>query len=248
MVVVACLQFPWHKKQSIIPWIPPEACTPHSLVFKSSSINQDTPIASDIPTVRPDGLTQAMWAAVQENMNNSGVEMIRQANKKRGMSLEYKLCHLVKIHHYRIRRNSQYYKLELGILGPYPISAVYPHTDNYMLVCPLVSCAHLKVHTSLLAPWHSNNDAKFRSRSLPELGPVESDSQGDKWAFEHIVKHGNNKRNGVIKYWVKWEWYEDNQNTLESEGSLPPKGVKDYRRKHSWTCNQQRKRRWKRNK
>jgi len=84
---------------------------------------------------------------------------------------------------------------------------VYPDTDIYTLECPLVLCGHLKVHTSLLAPWHQNNDPKLLSRSLPEPGPVESDSLGYKWAFERIVKHEKNKRNDVVKYWFKWEGY-----------------------------------------
>jgi len=173
-----------------------------------------------------------MWAAVQEKMNNSRVEMTRQGNKKRRMSPEYKIGDLVKIHHSGISRNSQYSKLEPVFLGPYPISAMYPDTDKYTLECPLVPSGQLKVHTSLLAPWHQNNNAKFPSRSLPEPGPVESDSLGDKWVFERIVKHERNKRNGVIKYWVKWEGYGDNQNTLEPEESLPPKAMKDYWRQH----------------
>ena len=139
-----------------------------------------SPVGSDIPTVRPDGLTQARWAAVQEKMNNSRVEMTRQANKKRRMSPEYKIGDLVKVHHSGISSNSQYSKLEPVFLGPYPISAVYPDTDNYTLECPLVPSGHLKVHTCLLAPWHQNNDAKFPSRSLPEPGAVESDSLSDK--------------------------------------------------------------------
>jgi len=223
-------------------------CTPHSLVFRFSPTYQNTPVGSDIPTVRPDGLTQAMWAAVQEKMNNSRVEMTRQANKKRRMSPEYKIGDLVKIHHSGISRNSQYSKLEPVFLGPYPISAVYPDTDNYALECPLVPSSHLKVHTSLLAPWHQNNDAKFPSRSLPEPGPVESDSLGDRWALERIVKHEKNKRNGVVKYLVKWEGYGDNQYTLKPEESLPPKAVKDHWRQHAWTGNQQKKPRGRRNK
>jgi len=164
------------------------------------------------------------------------------------MSPEYKIGDLVKIHHSGISRNSQYSKLEPVFLVPYPISAVYPDTDNYTLECPLVPSGHVKVHTSLLAPWHQNNDTKFPSISLPEPGLVESNSLGDKWAFERIGKHEENKRNGVIKYWVKWEGYGDNQNTLEPEESLPPKAVKDYGRQHAWTGNQQKKRRGRRNK
>jgi len=141
-------------------------CTPHSLVFRFYPTYQDITVGSDIPTVRPDCPTQAMWAAVQEKMNNSCVEMTRQANKKWRMSPEYKIGDLVKIHHSGISRNSQSSKLEPVFLGPYPISPVYPDTDNYTLDCPLVPSGHLKVHTSLLAPWHQNNDAKFPSRSL----------------------------------------------------------------------------------
>jgi len=213
-------------------------CTPHSLVFRFSPTYQDTPVGSNIPTLRPDSLTQAMWIAVLEKMNNSRVEMPRQANKKRMMSPEYKIGDLVKIHHSRKSRNSQYLKLEPVFLGPYPISAVYPDTDYYTLQCPLVPSSHLKVHTSLLAPWHLNIHTKFPSRSLSESGPVEFDYQGGKWAFECIVKHEMNKRNGVIKYWVKCKGYRDNQNTLEPEEILPPKAMKDHWRRHAWTGNQ----------
>jgi len=174
-------------------------CIPHSIVFRFSPTYQDTPVGLDIPTVRADALTQAMWAAVQEKLNYSCVEMTRLANKKRRMSTEYRIGDLVKIHHSGISRNFQYSKQEPVILGPYPISAVYLDTDNYMLECPLVPSGHLKVHTFLLALWHQNNDAKFPSRSLPERGLVDSDSLGDKWSFEHIVKHKKNKRNGVVK-------------------------------------------------
>jgi len=125
---------------------------------------------------------------------------------------------------------------------------VYPDTDNYTREYPLIPSGHLKVHTSLLAPWHQNIDAKFPPRSLPEPGPVESDSLGAKWAFERIVKREMNKRHKVVKYWVKWEGYGDNQNTLEPEECLPHKAVKDYWRQHAWTGNQQKKRRGRRNK
>jgi len=125
---------------------------PHSLVFRFSPTYQDSPVGSDIPTIRPDGLSKAMWAAVQAKMNNSHVEMTRQTNKKRRMSPKNKIGDLVKIHHSEISRNSQYSKLEPVFLGPYPISALYPDTDNYTLEYPLVPSGHLKVHTSLLAP------------------------------------------------------------------------------------------------
>jgi len=82
-------------------------CTPHSLVFRFSPTYQDTPVGSDIPKIRPDGLTQPMWAAVQEKMNNSRVEMTRQGNKKRRTSPEYKIGDLVTIHHSGISRNSR---------------------------------------------------------------------------------------------------------------------------------------------
>ena len=121
-------------------------------VFRFSPTYPNTPIGSDIPTVRPDGLTQAMWAAVQEKMNNRHVEMTRQANQKRRMSPKYKIGDLGKIHHSEVSRNSQYSKLELVFLDPYPSSGVYPYSNNYMLECPLVPSGHLKVHTSLLIP------------------------------------------------------------------------------------------------
>jgi len=102
----------------------PRRCTPYSLVFRFSLPTQDTPVGSDIPTVRSDGLTQAIWAAVPEKMNNSRGEMTRQENKERRMSPEHKIGDLVKIYHSEISRNSQYSKLEPVFLGRYAISAV----------------------------------------------------------------------------------------------------------------------------
>jgi len=125
---------------------------------------------------------------------------------------------------------------------------MYANTDNYTLECPLVHSGHLNGNTSLLTLWYQNNDTKFPSRSLPEPGPVESDSLCDKWALECIVKNEKNKRNGIVKYWVKWEGYGVNQHTMEPEEILPLKAVKDYWGQHAWPGNQQKKRRGRRNK
>jgi len=127
-------------------------CTPHSIVFRFSPTYQDTSVGLAIRKVRADGLTQDMSAAVQEKMNNSRMEITRQANKKRRISPEYKIGDLVKIHHFGMSTNSQYSKLEPVFLGPYPISGVYPNTDNYTLEYPLVPSGYLKVHTFLFAP------------------------------------------------------------------------------------------------
>jgi len=78
--------------------------------------------------------------------------MTRQVNKKRRMSLAYKIGDLIKIHHSGLSRNSQYNKLAPMFLGHYPVSAVYPDNDKYTLECPLVPSSHVKVHTCLLAP------------------------------------------------------------------------------------------------
>jgi hypothetical protein len=180
---------------------------------------------------------------VQEKMNNSRVDMARQANKKRRQSPDYQIGDLAKIHHSAISRNSQYSKLEPVFLGPYPISAVFPDIDNYQVECPLVPSGHLKLHTSLLAPWHKNDDSQFPSRSLPQPGPKEYDSKGPRWAFERIVKHEKNARTKVNQFWVKWEGYPDSQNTCEPEESLPADAVKQFWRELAWTGKQQKKRR-----
>jgi len=48
-----------------------------------------------------------MWVAVEEQMNNSLVELTRQANIRRRMFLDYQIGDLVKIHHSGISRNFQ---------------------------------------------------------------------------------------------------------------------------------------------
>jgi len=105
-------------------------CIPYSLVFRFSPTYQVTLVGSDISTIRPDVLTQAMCATVQEKMNTICVNMTRQANKKRRMSPEYKIGDLAKIQHSSVSRIPQYSKLDPVFLGPYPISAVYPNSDN----------------------------------------------------------------------------------------------------------------------
>jgi len=111
-------------------------------------------------------------------MNNSLVVLNRQGVKKRRICPEYKTGNLVKIHHSGISRNSQYSKLEPAFLCTYAVSAIYHDTNNYTLECPLVPSGHLKVHTSLLAPWHQIDKTKFPFRYLPGPGPTEFVTQG----------------------------------------------------------------------
>jgi len=136
---------------------------------------------------------------MQEKINNSCVEMHSEADKKSRMSPKYKIGDLVKIHHSRISRNSLYSKLEPVFLGPYLNTALYPDTDNCTLESLLVPSGHHKVHTSLLALYYQNDDTQYPSRSLPEAGPLELETQGFRWAFECNIKNKKNKRNGVVK-------------------------------------------------
>ncbi|KAF8428715.1 hypothetical protein EV426DRAFT_506154, partial [Tirmania nivea] len=73
---------------------------------------------------------------------------------------------------------------------------------------------HIRVHSSLLAPWYSNPDHIFPSRSLPKPGPAEHDALGPRYVFERIVKHST-KKNGKTRYFVKWEGWGDEDNTWE---------------------------------
>src|SRR5205085_1499574 len=71
-------------------------CTPHSLVFHTYP-RIERAVVVNTPAPRPEGLTQAMWEAVQTRLRESCRQMAMQANKRRGSSPEYQVGDLSKI-------------------------------------------------------------------------------------------------------------------------------------------------------
>jgi len=141
-------------------------CTPNTLVLRFNPVYQDSLVVSDHANDRPEGLTHAIWSAVQEKLNNARVEMSRQANKKRRPGPAYEVGELVRIHHSAFSRESQYSKLEAIYHGPYPVTEAFPDTDTFIIQTPMHRSGFITVHTKLLEPWLPNDDAKFPSRAV----------------------------------------------------------------------------------
>jgi len=81
-------------------------CTSNTLVLSFNPVYQDSLVVSDLANDRPEGLTHALWSAVQEKLNNAHIEMIRQANKKRRTGPAYQVGYFVRIHHSVFSRES----------------------------------------------------------------------------------------------------------------------------------------------
>jgi transposase InsO family protein len=221
-------------------------CTPNTLVLRFSPVYQDALVVSDLANDRPDGLTHAIWSAVQEKLNNARVEMTRQANKKRRPGPDYEIGELVKLHHSATSKESQYSKLEAIYLGPYPIVKAYPETDTFTIQTPLHKSGFLTVHTKLLEPWHPNNDTKFPSRAATLQGPVQEAEEGDRYEIERIVKHSTNTRTGRTRYYIKWEGWGHEHNTWQDEEDVDKVAKDSYHNKLKWAGKHQKKRAYQR--
>jgi len=102
--------------------------SPHTLYIRFSLKFKKGVI---IPTssLRPDGITNALWDAVKTKLVQSGVTVTQQANKRRHSSPQYNIRDLVKISSSCFPKETQFNKLEPVFIGPYKILSCKPETD-----------------------------------------------------------------------------------------------------------------------
>jgi len=209
-------------------------CTPNTLVLRFNPVYQDSLVVSDPANDRPEGISHALWVAVQDKLNNAGVEMTRQANKKRRLGPAHEVGDLVRIHHSAFSSESQYFKLEAIYHGPYPVTKAFPDTDTFTIQTSMHGSGFVTVHTKLLEPCILNDDAKFPSRAVTLQGPVQEAPEGDRYKIERIVKHSTNTRTGRTRYYVKWEGWGQEHNTWQDEEEVDKVAKDSYYERLKW--------------
>ena len=177
---------------------------------------------------RPDGLTDAIWNAVRNQMAKRRVQMAEQANKRRRPTPEFSVGQLVLVYTDTLPVVSTHPKLEPKKIGPFPIIRAYPATDNYTLRTPNhVNKGQLTVHVSQLEEWYPNNDQKFPGRANPQPGPVPEIQDEERYEIEHIYKHFTYK-NGNTKFFVKWKGWGPEWNQWVWEQDMDTDAVQEY--------------------
>jgi hypothetical protein len=102
-------------------------------------------------------------------------------------------------------------KLDYKYFGPFPISKVVS-SHSYQLTLPEeMKDYHNVFHTTLLRPAATD---PFPNQQVPERPPVAMDAQGRVlWKIERILD--SRRRDGVFQYRIKWEGYDNKENTWE---------------------------------
>src|SRR5438552_9137581 len=122
------------------------------------------------------------------------------------------------------RKTSVRSKLQSPWEGPFEILVSWPSIDNVKLQLPPDWKIHDIFHTSLIKPYHSNNDERFPSRKHAKPPPIpEADPQENIYEVEAIRDHKIHR--GKNRYLVKWTGWLESDNTWVTEEDM--EGTKD---------------------
>jgi len=94
-------------------------------------------------------------------------------------------------------------KLHYLWIGPVPIKKANNTGQTYTLDLsdyPKLSKITPTFHTSLIKPYQPNNDNKFPTRKLEQLGPVKE----GRYEVEKVVEFRTEPRTGKRQYRVSW--------------------------------------------
>ena len=124
----------------------------------------------------------------------SKIAQVHSANKHRNEGLEYKIGDLVMLStinrrkKYKQPEESRVAKLIPRFDGPYEILDVNNKTSMVELHIPSTPNIFPKFHTSLVKPFHQNDNSKYPLRTLEALGPVKVDGK-EEYFIEQIIDH-----------------------------------------------------------
>ena len=115
-------------------------------------------------------------------------------------------------------------KLQSPWEGPFEILVSWPSIDNVKLQLLPDWKIHDIFHTSLIKPYHSNNDERFPSQKHAKPPPIpEADPQENIYEVEAIRDHKIFR--GKNRYLVKWTGWPESDNTWVTEEDM--EGAKD---------------------
>lgn len=147
----------------------------------------------------------------RDNLFNAKVAQTHAANLHRGPDPVYAVGDKVMMstmhrrRDYMQRGDNRVAKFMVRWDGPYTILHSHPEFSVYTLDLP----AHMHIfptfHTSLLKPFHANDDALFPSRAHPRPGPVVTENGVEEWEVERILDRRPQGRG--FQYLVRWRGY-----------------------------------------
>src|SRR5579859_5582463 len=155
-----------------------------------------------------------------KNMTKARESQTVQANKHRRPGPTYTPGQKVLLSMKNIKyKTSVHSKLQPKWSRPFKVINFWPETDNIRLELPKDWKIHNVFHTSLIKPWHENNDQKFPSRRHKRPPPVpEADPQEDVYEVEAI------RDNKVLRdqnyYLVKWSGWPESDNQWIKESNM----------------------------
>jgi len=143
----------------------------------------------------------------RDNLMVSKIAQAYSANTRRSEGREYKAGDWVMLS--TINRRKEYKNADEKRVakfmprfdGPYEVMDANNEASVVELQIPSAPNIFPKFHTSLVKPFHQNDDSKFPSRTLTAPGPVEVDGEQE-YYIERITDHKKVGRS--YKYLVRW--------------------------------------------
>jgi hypothetical protein len=101
-------------------------------------------------------------------------------------------------------------------IGPYPVMALTSQ-DTYRLQLPAGLRLYPEFHTSLLKPYHKDEDPERMNQ--PNAGMIAAGGEDNAYLIEDVVGHRDHAQNGK-EVRVKWLGYPSDENTWEPLGNI----------------------------
>jgi len=146
-------------------------------------------------------------ADARDNLMVSKIAQAYSANARRSEGITYQAGDWVMLS--TINRRKEYKNADEKRVakfmprydGPYEVMDANNEASVVELQIPSAPNIFPKFHTSLVKPFHQNDDSKFPSRTLEAPGPVEVDGEQE-YYIERITDH--KKVGRAYKYLVRW--------------------------------------------
>jgi Chromo (CHRromatin Organisation MOdifier) domain len=149
-------------------------------------------------------------AEAKDNLRQAKIDQSYYANHKRSPSPSYATGSLVMLSTLNQRReykngdDTRVAKFMPRYDGPYLVTGTNTEASTVTLEIPNQPNIFPTFHTSLIKPYHDNDNSKFPGRTLEEPGPIEVDGV-DEYFVDRILDH--KKISKGYRYLVRWRGY-----------------------------------------
>ncbi|HLP34463.1 MAG TPA: DDE-type integrase/transposase/recombinase, partial [Amoebophilaceae bacterium] len=161
-------------------------------------------------------------------LTKARMQQAHQANKRRRVAPMHKPGHQVLLSTTNLPLATSYPKFAPNFIGPFEVLRAWPQTDNYELALPEeLSSIHPVFHSSLLKPYHANDDKLFPGRANLQPGPL-PEFEDERWSISGILDYRTNRTTGKREFLVGWKGWDQKYDSWEPEENLDQDDVKEY--------------------